>query len=60
MGGVRRAIMRRYNMTKVFIAAVCWLMFSGFTGWLAWNFLGVLLFFGGAFLGYRYKWWFLK
>jgi len=53
-------MMRRYNMTKVFIAAVCWLMFSGFIGWLTWNFLGVLLFFSGAFLGYRYKWWFLK
>jgi len=52
--------MRRYNMTKIFIAALCWLMLSGVIGWLTWNFLGVVLVVSGAVLGYRYKWGFLK
>jgi len=52
--------MREYNMFKVFIGAVLWLMFSGFIGWLTWNFVGIALFFAGVIYGYTKRDWFLK
>jgi len=52
--------MREYNMFKVFIGAVLWLMFSGFIGWLTWNLVGIALFFAGVIYGYTKRDWFLK
>jgi len=43
--------MSELNMTKVFICSVLWLMFSGLIGWLTWNLVGVILFFGGVGYG---------
>jgi len=43
--------MRILNMAKVFIYSVLCLMFSGLIGWLTWNFVGVILFFGGVGYG---------
>jgi len=52
--------MRQYNMFKIFLSAVGWLMFSGLIGWLTWDSLGVSLFFCGVIVGLFKDEWFLK
>jgi len=52
-----------YDMTKIFVLAVVLLMFSGLIGYLTWNFVGVILFFGGVgygIYGMIRKGWFRK